>query len=362
MRSGVRAVRLKGLWIHPSGARYYRSRRGGNTVYTKLPDGLPLDHPYFIAAWAAAARQQPAPATPATGTLASTWRAYLGADMFHELRPATRAYIQREGGLICAKAGGVRIGVIAQKHVRADLAAASNPGARLRAWRSWARYCIARGWLGADPSQGIQLRRKSGAGHPSWSRDEIEAFRVRYPLGGTARAIMELAFWTGARVSDLVLIGPQHVGRDGVLAFRQTKTGDMSYVPWSCALPDWAQGLEPDRRLCHASLAHVPRGLTFLQTAGGRARSHKAAGHVLAEACRAMGLPRSAHGLRKARSVALAESGATPAQIGAWTGHRSLSEIAHYTREMDRRSAVRGVDREQGMDTPHDQSGYTAKK
>lgn len=362
MRPGVRAVvKLRGLWTHPkTGAHYYRRRAGGQTTLVRLPD-LPIDHPDFIAAWAAAARRQPIERPPAAGTLASSWRALIASDQFHHLRPATRNYIKREGALTCAQAGAVKIGAIAERHVRADLAKASNPSARLKAWRTWARYCIAQGWIHADPSHAIRLHQKSGTGHPAWSPDEISAFRDRHPLGTTARAIMELTYWTGARISDVVLIGPQHIGRDGVLAFRQTKTGDLSYVPWTCSLPDYAAGLDTDRQLCRAAIAHLPRGLTFLQTRDGRARSHKAAGHDLAEACRAMNLARSAHGLRKSRAVALAEAGASPAQIGAWTGHRSLSEIVHYTREMDRRAAVRGTDPEQAVETLPAQSGNSEK-
>jgi hypothetical protein len=39
------------------------------------------------------------------------------------------------------------------------------------------------------------------------------------------------------------------------------------------------------------------------------------------------------HGLRKAAARRLAEAGATPHQIAAVTGHKTLSEIERYTRE-----------------------------
>lgn len=41
--------------------------------------------------------------------------------------------------------------------------------------------------------------------------------------------------------------------------------------------------------------------------------------------------------------VALAEAGSSSHDIGAWTGHTSLSEIEHYTRAADRRRAVMGT-------------------
>ena len=38
----------------------------------------------------------------------------------------------------------------------------------------------------------------------------------------------------------------------------------------------------------------------------------------------------------------LAEGGATASQIAAWTGHKTLAEVEHYTREYDRMKAVMG--------------------
>src|SRR5262245_59090294 len=44
----------------------------------------------------------------------------------------------------------------------------------------------------------------------------------------------------------------------------------------------------------------------------------------------------SAHGLRKATSVALARAGASPHEIQAVTGHRTLSEVKRYTDAVER--------------------------
>jgi integrase len=346
-------VRLKGLWVHPrSGLPYYRPRRGGTTRLVPLPPDLPQDHPDFLAAFAAAAKGAEEPPSFPAGTIGSTWRAALASDTFAGYSRAYREMHTRQAKAIVARAGNVKAAAVQPHHVRADVHGASNPLARLKAWRFWAQYCLSRGWLRDDPADGVRPpRRPATDGHPTWSAAEIAAFREAYPIGTTPRAIMELIFWTGARISDVVGIGPQHVDAEGVLCFRQTKTGAMAYVPWNCALPGYATGMQHDRDLCHAALAHFGSGLTFLQTRGGRPRSSKAAGQDISAACRAIGLLRSAHGLRKARAAALAQAGATPSQIGAWTGHRSLSEIAHYTREMDRRAAVRGTGGEQELET-----------
>ncbi|GAA5073684.1 tyrosine-type recombinase/integrase [Roseibacterium beibuensis] len=334
---------MRGLWIHPrSGLPYFRSRKGGQLRLVPLPADLPHDHPDFIAAWSAAAREVGPEKAFAGGTLGSTWAAVLASDAVDRVSATYRGILVRHSARIVEKAGDVKATAIQPKHVRADIATATDKPARRKAWRFWAAYCIERGWIETDPTQGVRVKSAPTTGHPTWSPDDIAAFRARYAIGTTPRAIMELAYWTGARRGDVVRIGAQHVGRDGVLSFTQGKTGQPAFVPWTCPLPAWAAHMEPDRQTCLAAIAHMRGDLTFLSTAQGRPRSDKAAGQVVSQAARAIDLPLSLHGLRKARAVALAEAGASPSRIGAWTGHATLTEIAHYTREMDRRRAVQG--------------------
>ncbi len=186
-------------------------------------------------------------------------------------------------------------------------------------------------------------------------QSHVERFRAAHKIGSPLRAIFEVLHWTGARISDAVKIGPGNVGRDGVLAFTQTKTRDVAYVPWSCALPDYAAGMAADRAVLHDAIAPFAGHMTFLAT-HGRSRSHKAAGHVISEAAHKLGIEKSAHGLRKYRATALAESGATASQIAAWTGHQSLSEVSHYTRSADRRRAVMGTEQDQNLVNQGDQN------
>lgn len=49
----------------------------------------------------------------------------------------------------------------------------------------------------------------------------------------------------------------------------------------------------------------------------------------------------------RARAAAFAEIGATPHKIGAWTGHATLSEVSHYSREADLRTILLGPEPEQ---------------
>jgi integrase len=151
-------------------------------------------------------------------------------------------------------------------------------------------------------------------------------------------------FWTAARLADAARLGPGMLDRAGWLVFRQGKTGGEVAVPLARALPGFAAGMQADLDHLRAALdARPDRHMTFLTTEAGAARSVKAMGMWFAGAARAAGITgKSAHGLRKSRATLLAEAGATEHQIGAWTGHESLSEVRRYTRKADKRRILSG--------------------
>ena len=350
MRQAVRSVALKNIWRDPkSGKTYYRSRKGGKLALTELPD-LPHDHPDFVAAWAALHRgAAPPPADP--GSIASTWRALMASTKAHEWSQTYHAKMQRHSVAICARVGTAKARAVRPEHIRADLDTASVPADRLRAWRVWGAWCADRRLITADPSQSVKPPKSAPTdGHPPWTEADIAAFRARWPIGTTPRALMELAHWTAARVSDLVRIGPQMVGRDGVLTFRQQKTGQLAYVPWTCALPHYAAHMEADLQLMLQAIAPLAGQMCFAPSRDGKPRSSKAVSTVFQKACEAAGIEVSAHGLRKARAIALIEGGATTHEAMAWTGHLTEKELAHYARKFNRRRAVMGTVPEQDSD------------
>lgn len=351
---------LKNLYTVRSGGAVYRYIRIKGRPLIALPD-LPIDSPKFLAAYAAAIEQvKPA---AATGTIRAAIIALRRSDRYLSASPAYRAIMARHLEAISATAKTAKLADLAARHIRADLSTLQpNPaGQRLKAWRMLCAFATDSGWVEADPSNGIKSPRAPKTdGHPPWSADDIAKFRARWPIGSTPRAAMELLHWTGARISDAVRIGPQHVGRDGILSFDQQKTKGRAYVPWTCHLPTFAS--DQDRQMMLSAIAHMTGHLTFLATSTGRARTVKGLGTTIAKSCTDAGLPNlSAHGLRKSRAIALAEAGATPHQIGAWTGHTSLSEIAHYTRAVDRRALVLGTEQDQNVEKTSDQSEKRAK-
>jgi integrase len=117
-------------------------------------------------------------------------------------------------------------------------------------------------------------------------------------------------------------------------------------IPFDRELPDFADPDDLDQ-LNRSLEARESRHMTWLTTAHGSARSEKSASNWFSAACRDAGLKgakrRTAHGLRAARAIRLAERGATPHQIGAWTGHESLKEIEEYTKGVGRKKLLSGT-------------------
>ncbi|MBL3587091.1 tyrosine-type recombinase/integrase [Rhodovulum sulfidophilum] len=235
-------------------------------------------------------------------------------------------------------------------HIRADLEGRPPHPAnnRLKCWRGLCRWWQEAGLAEEDAASPVRTRRVLPTeGHLPWSRDDIAKFRARWPHATSQRLAFELLFWTGARMSDAVRLGPGMVDADGWLSYRQSKTGGKVDVPFTAAAPEWA---EPSDRvhLFSALREQADRHAVWMVTAQGRPRSIKAASQWFSAAARATGITggRSAHGLRKTRAQIMAERGATPDQRAAWLGHESLSEVQHYSRGADRRRMLAGTDPE----------------
>jgi integrase/recombinase XerD len=323
------------------GGRVYRYHR---VTRAPLPD-VPEDHPDFLRAWMAEeAKGAPRADGLPAGSIGRAVDDYLDSRDLAGVGAAYRGIVRRHLTAVAGgKLGRADLRDLAPRHIRHDLdaLAPSVAQARLKAWRRLLAWCERRGLIEADPSAGVAKPRLTGDGHAPWSPDDVARFRARWPLGTVPRAAMELLFWTAARVGDAGGLTRGMV-RGGVLTYRQAKTGGEAHVPWDGPLPVFAESMAGDRDLMHAALAALgTAGLLILPTQDGQRRTAKGLGNTVNDAARAAGLAgRTAHGLRKARLVALAEARATTHQIAAWGGHSSLSEIEHYTRAADRRRAV----------------------
>jgi integrase/recombinase XerD len=339
MRQGLRRLTGIKVVIKPNGRRYIY-RRVGETLHA-LPD-LPENHPDFLNAYAAAGaapdrKRSRAPA----GSIAELIDRYLASPDHARLAPSSRAVWRRTLDRIREKAGAALLRDLRADHLRRDIRLLT-PGAaanRLKAWRSILRYAIEEGMIAADPSQGLRKPRGEVTPHRQWTRAEIDAYRAHWPQGTPERTAMEVIYWTGARCIDAARLGWQMVDADGWLGYTQEKTKGPATCPVR-NLPAWARTMASDHAAFRAALP--ADRLQWIVTQTGKPRSVKGLSQWLSRAATLAKLPAdcTAHGLRKARASALAEAGATASQIGAWTGHQSLSEIAHYTRAADQKGIL----------------------
>ena len=339
----------------PSGnVRYYYRPKGQKGI--AMPD-LPSDHPNFLAAYAeAAGSTKPVRAKANSGSLSLAVEGYLKSDVFLvRLAEGTRSARRRMLDEISERYGHGRVTDLRTKHIEADLNRFTGHARNnhLKAWRGFGKW-LAETYKIADPTKDARkVPVAQSDGHPPWSEDEIQAFRAHWSIDTPERLAFEVIFWTGARISDAVRLGHGNVDRDGWIVFRQQKTGGEVAIPFSRALPDFAEGMETDLAYLHAALsAREDKHMTWMTTAHGKSRSVKAAGQWFAAKARAAGISgRSAHGLRKSRARALAEAEGTSAQIGAWTGHESLSEIERYIRNFNKRKVLSSTKTEQKIPT-----------
>lgn len=197
--------------------------------------------------------------------------------------------------------------------------------------------------------------RSHGDGIHTWSEGEAAQFEATFSIGTKARLALELLLGTGQRRSDVVCVGWQHVQGDAI-AVRQQKTDAPLLIPM-------------DANLLQA-LAAIPRtNLTFLVTERGAPFTAAGFGNWFRDRCNEAGLPQcSAHGLRKLAATRLANAGCSTDQIKAVTGHKSLSEVARYTKAADQARLARQAmdmvraEREQKLSSSQTRLDKTASK
>jgi integrase len=186
--------------------------------------------------------------------------------------------------------------------------------------RGFFRWALDAGLVKADPTAGIKNpSRAKGDGFPPWTEDDVAAYEKVWPVGTRQRVWLDVLLYTGLRRGDAVRLGRQHI-RDGLA----TKTDTVVTLP---ILPVLSE-----------TLAAGPCGdLTFIAGEYGTPLTKESFGNLFRKACRAAGVPGSAHGVRKIAATRAANAGATVAQLEAIFGWQGGTMAALYTRAADRR-------------------------
>lgn len=203
---------------------------------------------------------------------------------------------------------------------------ADRPGAATtlrKVLRRMFAYAVKLGWRADNPAADTESF-ASGPGFHTWTDDEIARYRAHHAYGTTARLTLELALNTAARRCNMAAIERSHI-IGGKIAVDHAKGGNSTLVD---LLP------ETQRAIAAMASQHIR---FLIVTQFGKPFSVAGLGNKMRQWCNEAGLPNcSMHGLRKAISRMLAESGATDAQGQAITGHKRDRTFQHYRSAADR--------------------------
>jgi integrase/recombinase XerD len=193
----------------------------------------------------------------------------------------------------------------------------SSPAADLRAPRAWKRLPK---FLTPD-----EVERLVGAPDPST------------PRGLRDRALIELLYATGLRVSELIALRPQDVNLESRYLTTVGKGRKERLVPIGEEATDWVARYQRTARPALLGARRSPR--LFVNARGGAALTRVGFWKVLKQYGRQAGVGRtlSPHVLRHSFATHLLERGADLRAIQLMLGHADLSTTQIYTHILDAR-------------------------
>jgi integrase/recombinase XerC len=238
--------------------------------------------------------------------------------------------------------GEPRPAQLSARLLRAHLAWLSEQGyaratiaRRLAAIRSWCRFLCRQGALATNPAIGLRGPRQDKKLPHFISREEmvrlLEAPPAEEPLGRRDRAILEVLYSAGLRVSELTGLNVADVDLDAGLATVRGKGKRERLAllgpPATAAVGLWLA----DRQALAGPMAATQPAL-FLNKNGTRLTS-RSVGRLLEKYLSQAGLdPRATpHTLRHSFATHLLDAGADIRSVQELLGHRSLGTTQIYT-------------------------------
>jgi len=279
-------------------------------------------------------------ASPAKASLQWLWNSYRETSAWTDLALSTRK--QRENIMlhVLASSGTKPYAAIGPQNIQDGLDKRSKTPAAARNFldtmQGLFRWAKKRKHVKTDPTADGDIdapKRKKSNGFPAWTREDVEAYRRRWPLGTRQYVWLDVLLYTGPRRGDAAIIGRQHEkdirNEDGsvtrVVQWKTEKGGEITTV----TIPI----LAPLRR----TLDTGPTGdLTWICGARGLPFTKESFGNAFSEAARMAGVKKSAHGVRKIAATLAAENGATVHELMALFGWTTIAQAEVYTREASR--------------------------
>ncbi|MCK1516116.1 tyrosine-type recombinase/integrase [Bradyrhizobium sp. 190] len=276
-----------------------------------------------------------APKTPREKTFYWLVDQYYRSPKFKSFDQLTQADKRGVLDRFCQTAGDLPYAALRKEDVeasqdkrRATPAAADKLVKYLRSLFVWA---IEKKLATFNPAVGIAKINETEGWH-TWTPAEVDIYRQHHKIGTKARLALELMLNVGARISDASRIGRQH-----------ETDGWLNFVAWKNRNRNSRKRIQcPITRELAEALAASPTGdLTYLVNDLGRPFTINGLGNKMRDWCDAAGLHQcTAHGLRKAAAVTLAESGVTAPELCALFGWSKLETAEIYIRQARQRTMV----------------------
>lgn len=213
--------------------------------------------------------------------------------------------------------------------------------------RGFYKFLVMDGRIAADPASDLRAPRAFKSLPKYLSLEEVdrllEAPDASTPAGLRDRAMIELLYATGLRVTELVSLRPQDVRAEASYLTCTGKGDKQRIVPVGEAAKDWLERYLRDARPAllagHGKKARERTAATLFVNARGGRMSRSGFWRILGAHGRAAGLRAalSPHVVRHSFATHLLERGADLRAIQMMLGHADLSTTQIYTHVLEAR-------------------------
>ncbi|MEJ2393249.1 MAG: site-specific tyrosine recombinase XerD [Candidatus Thiodiazotropha sp.] len=200
--------------------------------------------------------------------------------------------------------------------------------------RQFYQFCLREGWLSADPSARIDAPKIGRPLPKSLTETEVESLleapELDDPEGLRDRAMLELLYATGLRVSELVGLQPEQVSLTQGVIRVTGKGGKERLVPMGDEAQSW---LERFNREGRTSLLGARLCQHLFPTRRGHGMTRQAFWYRIKKHAQTAGISKaiSPHTLRHAFATHLLNHGADLRVVQLLLGHSDLSTTQIYT-------------------------------
>jgi integrase/recombinase XerD len=240
-------------------------------------------------------------------------------------------WLEPRGGALDTSSESDLLGYFAQRHAETRATTANR---RLTVFKRYFRWALRERRLDADPTLKLQSARRPLRVPKTLTEAQVEALLdapdTDKPLGLRDRAMLELMYASGLRVSELVTLKTIHVGlNEGVLRVTG-KGGKERLVPFGQVARDWLVRYLGEAR--SAILAGQQTADLFV-TARGQGMTRAMFWVIVKKCAVAAGIhsPLSPHTLRHAFATHLLNHGADLRAVQMLLGHADISTTTIYT-------------------------------